>query len=108
MSRFLTTAKELLAAAEQAHRVGEPSSETITVLIGRSGAISMVMDSDWSLESLERDRGAREAYRISRRGERLIVEGRAGERACLLATGKPNGAARLLLPDVRRYEALTS
>lgn len=108
VSRFLATAQELLDAAEQASRVGGPSSDTVTVLIGRAGEISLVMNSDWPLESLERDRGAAEAYRISAQGDRLIVEGRAGGRACLLATGKPNGAARLLLPDTRRYQLATS
>ena len=108
MSRFLATANELLDAAASANRVGETTSETVTVLVGRTGEISLVMNSDWPLASLERDRGAAEAYRISTRGDRLIVEGRAGDRACLLATGKPNGAARFLLPDTRRYELLTS
>jgi len=85
---FAQRAQELLEAA-----VAGPGGSVMTVLIGHDGAIELCADSDWPLESLARERGARSAYRVSsdRRGVR--VEGREGLRTCVLESR----SARLLL-----------
>ena len=96
VSRFLNTAAEILDAAVAAHRTGAVTQE-MTVLIASDGGISLVAESDWPLDALKRERGAALAYRVGSCGERLVVEGRAGAQACLLAAAKPDRAARTLL-----------
>src|SRR5437762_9453418 len=68
-----------LAALER----GE-SCQEMTVLISREGGIQMCADSDWPLDSLMLDRGARTGYRVSPRRGSVRVEGREGVRRCLL------------------------
>ena len=96
MSRFLNTAAEILDAAVAAHQAGAVTEE-MTVLVAPDGGISLIAESDWPLDSLKRERGAAMAYRVASCGERLVVEGRAGAHACLLAAAKPEEAARTLL-----------
>jgi hypothetical protein len=62
---------------------GENCQE-ITILIGRDGEIQMCADSDWPLDTLMLDRGARTGYRVSPRRGSVRVEGREGMRRCLL------------------------
>ena len=57
----------------------------------------MLVDSDWSLESLQAHHGTQMAYRVSQQETTVRVEGRAGWKTCLLKTAKPDGVARLLL-----------
>ena len=54
------------------------------MLIGHDGEIQMCADSDWPLDSLMLDRGARTGYRVSPRRGSVRVEGREGLRRCLL------------------------
>jgi hypothetical protein len=68
-----------LAALER----GEACQE-MTVLIGPDGGIQMYADSDWPLDSLMLDRGARTGYRVSPRRGSVQVEGREGLRRCVL------------------------
>lgn len=68
-----------LAALER----GE-SCQEMTVLIGQEGGIQMCADSDWPLDSLMLDRGARTGYRVSPRRGSVRVEGREGLRRCVL------------------------
>lgn len=105
MSRFLEIARELLDAAEAISGAPGSGCGNWTVLVAPGGGVSMVAASDWPLESLLRERGAVQAFRVQQQGERLVVEGRAGTQACLLATERPNGAARALLPNQRLYVA---
>ena len=56
----------------------------------------MVAGCDWPLASLQAHRGAEMVYRISRRGDGVRLEGRAGCRTCLFETARPDGAARPL------------
>lgn len=91
MSRFAEQAQNLLDAALAAIERGESCTEmtVMTVLIGRDGGIQMCADSDWPLESLMLDRGARTGYRVSPRRGSVRVEGREGLRRCLLETALP-------------------
>jgi hypothetical protein len=96
VSRFAQDAQSLLEAAGAAAANGESRSE-MTILIGRDGGIHMVADSDWPLESLAREHGARSAYRVSGSGGAVRVEGREGGERCLLESDSPARTARLLL-----------
>lgn len=99
MSRFLEHAQRILDAAESASSRGEACSE-ISILITPEGAIRMVADSDWPLDSLAWHHGAQTAYRVSERRGSVRVEGREGTKTCVLESAKPAQIARLLLRGV--------
>ena len=67
----------------------------VTLLVDSGGGLTL-LNSDWPLEALARERGARAAYRVHDRAGRLFVEGRAGAHACLLSAAPPEQAARAL------------
>jgi hypothetical protein len=69
----------------------------MTILIGVEGGIRLCADSDWPLDSLAAEHGARTAYRVSHRNGSVRVEGREGSRRCLLESKTPAHTARLLL-----------
>ena len=96
MGRFLDNAVQLLNAAESAVQSGHTPSD-MTVLITPEGGIRLLTDSDWPLDSLQAEHGAKMAYRVSERDSIVRVEGRAGSRTCLFETARPERAARLLL-----------
>ena len=78
-------------------QAGEPASE-MTILIGQDDGIRLIADSDWPLDSLALDRGAKSAYRISGDPSGTVrVEGREGLRRCIMETPSPAKTARLLL-----------
>ena len=83
VQRFAEQAQSLMDAALAALERGE-SCQEMTVLIGRDGGIQMCADSDWPLDSLMLDRGARTGYRVSPRRGSVRVEGREGLRRCVL------------------------
>jgi hypothetical protein len=82
----------ILGAAEAAG-----SCSDMTILIGHDGALHMIADSDWPLDSLTWHHGAKTAYRVSERSGSVRVEGREGQRTCLLESAKPMQVARFLL-----------
>jgi hypothetical protein len=92
----MDNAVRIFDAAENALEAGHTPSE-MTILISAEGAIRMVADSDWPLDSLQALHGSRMAYRVSEKDAKVRVEGRAGSRTCLFETEKPERAARLLL-----------
>jgi hypothetical protein len=92
----MDNAAKILEAAECAAASGLTTSEW-TILIGARGGISLVADSDWSLDSLQLDRGAEMAYRVSRQADRVRLEGRAGDQRCQIETVQHGKAARRLL-----------
>lgn len=96
MSRFVDTAVEILEAAENVIRAGQAPTP-LTFLIGVEGGIRIVADSDWPLDSLQREHGARMAYRITPEKGRLSVDGREGSRTCHLEADPPARTARMLL-----------
>ena len=51
----------------------------------------------WALPSLLAQHGAETAYRITREGGRVCLEGRRGFQTCLLRSESPAAAARHLL-----------
>jgi len=86
---FAEQAQSLMDAALAALERGEPCQE-MTVLISRDGGIQICADSDWPLDSLMLDRGARTGYRVSPRRGSVRVEGREGLRRCLLEGSTAN------------------
>lgn len=82
----------ILEAAEAAG-----SSSNITILINQEGAIHMIADSDWPLDSLTWHHGAKTAYRVSEQSGSVRVEGREGMRTCVMESAKPMQVARFLL-----------
>lgn len=96
MSRFVENAVSLLDAAESALESGNTPSD-FTILITSEGAIRMIAESDWPLDSLQAHHGARMVYRVSEKNAKVRVEGREGSRTCLFETPTPRDAARLLL-----------
>ena len=99
MSRFLEHAQRILDAAESASTSGATCSE-MTILIGSDGAIRMVADSDWPLDSLASHHGAQTAYRVTEHSGSVRVEGREGRKTCLLESAKPAQVARFLLAAI--------
>ncbi len=61
----------------------------MTVLIGHDGCLVMCADSEWPLDSLARERGARTAYRVTSTARRVRVEGREGLHTCVLESVRP-------------------
>jgi hypothetical protein len=82
----------ILEAAESAG-----SSSSMTILIGHEGGIHMIADSDWPLDSLSWHHGAKTAYRVSEQSGSVRVEGREGQRTCVMESAKPMQIARYLL-----------
>ena len=83
MSRFAEQAQQLLDAASAASARGEACPE-MTILIGSGGGIEMIANSDWPLDSLMLERGARAVYRVTDGRGVVRVEGRDGSRRCVL------------------------
>ena len=96
VSQFTEHVQQLLEAAESAASRGESCSE-MTILIGQDNGIYMIAASDWPLDSLALDRGARAAYRITDVHGSIRVEGREGSRHCVMETTSPAQTARILL-----------
>ena len=96
VSCFVENAAKLMDAAETAAQAGHTPSH-LTVLLGCEGGIRMIADSDWPLDSLQRHHGASAAYRVSHQREKVRVEGREGERRCLLESPATVQAAKLIL-----------
>lgn len=94
MTSFTHRAQQLLDTA-----LAGPAGSEITVLVGEDGAVRLCVDSDWPLDSLMRERGARAAYRVRSFGGTVRVEGREGFRTCVLESSRPGetAAANLLL-----------
>jgi hypothetical protein len=92
VSRFAEQAFNILEAAESAG-----ASSPMTILIGQQGAIHVIADSDWPLDSLTRHHGAKQAYRVTENQGSVRVEAREGLRTCILESSKPAQIARFLL-----------
>jgi hypothetical protein len=81
----------------------ELESGTLAILIGQDGAIHMLMDTDWPLESLQSHHGATAAYRVSRTGSQVRVEGKSRTSSCVLESEPAASIARRMLMDRPRY-----
>ena len=93
---FTEQAFEILEAAEAAAGKGLDCSEW-TLVVTQEGALRMFADSDWPLDRLADEHGARAAYRVSEHRGNLRVEARSGTRSCTVESRTPRQTARLLL-----------
>ncbi len=107
VSRFWEDAQKVFETARCSLEAGHEISET-TILVSPEGGISLIVDSDWPLNSLQAHRGAVVAYRVSQQRGKLRLEGRAGSQTCLFEAAKPNGVARSLLAESPTARLLTS
>jgi len=73
VSRFFENANEIFEAASAAP---SGSSAALTILIRPSGQIHIVDGSDSAIDALQAEHGCRTAFRVSRDGRRVRVEGR--------------------------------
>ncbi len=95
-SRFAQRAAELLETAASAVANGQQLSE-MTVLVDPQGGIRLIADSDWPLQSLAAEHGAKSAYRVARNSTGIRVVAMEAGRSCTLESADPARAARLLL-----------
>lgn len=100
---FFENGRRIFQTAHSALLNGEDISE-VSILIGDDGSLRLVMQTGWSLDSLQAEHGAPMAYRVRRQDHKVRMEGRAGVRTCLFEAAKPDGAARLLLANDRLYQ----
>jgi hypothetical protein len=92
VTRFAEQAQNILEAAESAG-----SCSNMTILIGQQGAIHMIADSDWPLDSLTAHHGSKQAYRVTENSGSVRVEAREGLRTCVMQSATPMRVARFLL-----------
>jgi hypothetical protein len=93
---FWADAENLFETARQASQSGSPDCDW-AILIGPQGDIRMLEAAGWALPSLLAQHGAETAYRVTREGGRVCLEGRRGSQTCLLRSESPAAAARHLL-----------
>ena len=94
--QFLEDARNILEAAE-AVSASAGALTDFTILISAEGSIEMLAGSDWPLERLLQERGARTVYRISEQRGKVTLEGRCGRQSCRLEAVTPAETARRLL-----------
>lgn len=99
----MENAVKLLDAAENARQSGHGVSE-MTILISAAGAIRMVANSDWPLDSLQAHHGAATAYRVTKDEEKLRIDGREGLRSCRFESADTHQTTRLILGSRTRAE----
>lgn len=73
------------------------------VFIGPEGGYQMIAGYEGSLDALAWDRGARQAWRVTRRDGGLLVEGREGGRRCEIRTPRPRPSVKQLLAQCAVY-----
>jgi hypothetical protein len=98
--QFLEDARNILEAAEAVSASAGALTE-FTILISAEGSIEMLAGSDWPLERLLQERGARTVYRVSEQRGKVTLEGRCGRQSCRLEAVTPAETARRLLAASR-------
>jgi hypothetical protein len=96
MGAFWADAESIFETARQASRSGSLDCDW-AILIGPQGDIRMLEAAGWALPSLLTHYGAQTAYRVSREGGRVSLEGRRGPETCLLRSESTLATARQLL-----------
>jgi hypothetical protein len=100
VSLFLDNARRIFETAEAAP---DNQSSDLTILIAWDGNVHILSEGDWPLDRLEVHRGAQAAYRVSRNGAGIRVEGRSGRHKCLLESEGPLSTPRRLPADQPLY-----
>ena len=102
MERLIERARELMAAAASGVETGLGAGEW-TAYVGPEGGLEMIAGAGEPIESLRWSRGASAAWKVTRHGGGLRVEGFDGDRRCRLETPVPQRLMRRLLGDGRLY-----
>ena len=96
---------------ENAHRIFDiarsaaaAGDQDFALLIRPDGGLHFVMESPFSMEAIALHCGARTAYRITRSGDGVRVDGRANGRNCVLEESSgPRSFSREMLRDQPLY-----
>jgi hypothetical protein len=95
MDSLIENARRIFDVAQSGHE-----SQDFALLIRPDGALHFVMESPFSIEAAAIHAGAQSAYRITRSGDGVRVQGRSAMGNCLLETSNPR---RELLRDQPLY-----
>jgi hypothetical protein len=97
---FLERAQQILDVAQS-----DPSGsrEDFALLIRPDGGLHLVMESEFTLEAVSEYAGARSAYRVTRSGSGVRVQGWSSGRKCVLEEKSTADLARDLMRDQPRY-----
>lgn len=98
MSALLKDAEAIFATA-----IDVATACDYSILVGDDGAIRMIADADWPLDSLRAHHGARAAYRVQRGPQGVRVEARNEGASCLLTADRPERVLRPPVGDFPRY-----
>lgn len=82
MGKFLTDAAGILESARLASQMGD--LDEIHILLTQEGSIRMIQSGGWTPDSLRLHHGALAAYRVTRAGGRVRLEGSAAGQSCRL------------------------
>jgi hypothetical protein len=93
---FWADAENLFETARQASQSGSPDCDW-AILIGPQGDIRMLEANGWALPSLLAHHGAETAYRVTREGGHVSLEGRRRSQTCLFESESPAAIAHHLL-----------
>jgi hypothetical protein len=103
VSLLLKHAENLYAVAEAAAGPGAGAQE-LAILVRADGGLHVVQAEGWSLAQIAEHHGVRTAYRVSRKGTAVRVEGTMGTQSCLLEGRPPGLLAQEWLRDRPAYE----
>jgi hypothetical protein len=92
----------MLETAQNAVELGVGTAEW-TLLVDHGGGVQLIEGGAGDLRALSASRGAQAAWRLTRRGGKLRVEGQNGTERCLLEATARDGAWRRVLGDCRLY-----
>lgn len=93
---FWTDAQSIFETARQASLAGSSDCDW-AILIGPRGGIHILDSTGWALPCLLTQHGAQTAYRVTREGGHVRLEGRSGSGSCVLTSETPAETARGLL-----------
>lgn len=96
---LLRNAEEILATAESAGADGCGFS----IVVKHDGAIHMIADADWSIDSLCAHHGAAAAYRVWRGPAGVRVEARDATDRIVFVTSRPERVLQPVVTDFPRY-----
>ena len=83
---------------------GDTGDQDFALLIRPDGGLHFVMESPFSMEAAALHCGARTAYRITRSGHGVRVDGRGGGRNCVLEeSSAPKAFSKEMLRDQPLY-----
>lgn len=104
MDTFFENARRIFeVATSEASDSGRDRHDEFAVLVRPDGGLHILMENTPALDSAALAVGARTAYRVSRSGGAVRVEGREDGRRCLLQNQEPKRAWEDLLRDVPAY-----